>query len=195
MNKTINKGEKIMKGRFFTLIIGLCLVAGSAMAGDDPTITFTPTVNGDFSVPIKAPDGAFQMNWVSNGQNSGGSGTNSTVYCGTPIPAVEVGKLFAQAHNINKYTQLRTTQETMKYLTAMGIYNGTTADVAFNGKGGITGWTTTQQTPGYWGTQIAMIDAMSNNPMLAMIMNGSGGSMMGGNMWGGYSSFGSYPNR
>lgn len=189
MNKTINKGEKIMKGRFFTLIIGLCLVAGSAMASEGTWTTTNKITGGDIEIIL--PPLKFDL----SNQGANGSGTPSQVYCGTPIPAVEVGKLFAQAHNINKYTQLRTTQETMKYLTAMGIYNGTTADVAFNGKGGITDWTTTQQTPGYWGTQIAMIDAMSNNPMLAMIMNGSGGSMMGGNMWSGYSSFGSYPTR
>ena len=192
MKRTINRGEKIMKGRFFTLIIGLCLVASSAMATEPADDADDANKIGNIGYDIYATGGKINLKLptfdldLSKGDGTG-SGTGSSTTCETKIPAVEIGKLFTSAHAINKYTQLETSRATFDYLTTMGIYNGTVADVSFNGKGGVSSWTTSQYTPGYWGTQNSMIDVYNNNPWLLM-----GGTGMGGSGFGGYAGLGGF---
>lgn len=196
MKRIIKRGEKIMKGRFFTLIIGLCLVMGSVYAEDKKPI-------GNVGYDIFAEGGQINLKLPSfdldltNGSKNG-SGTDATVVCSTPIPAVELFKGVVSIHAINKYTQLENNKTVFNYLTTMGIYNGTVADVNFDGKRGkISGWTTQQYTPGYWGTQNAMIDVYANNPWLMMGAGsgfGSSGYGMSNYMnWGAYSTAMQFP--
>lgn len=187
MKRTIKRGEKIMKGRFFTLILGLCLVATSAMAQDGSKI-YNDNGTNYLGIPIQTK-GSITVNFgdmVLSPEGSG-SGTGTTINCKRKIPAVEMFKGVVNIHGINKYTQLETTRATFDYLTTMGIYNGTVSDVNFNSKGGVSNWTTTQYTPGYWGTQNAIVDMYNNNSWLLMGMGGMGGSLNGGwGSWGGY---------
>ncbi len=195
MKRIIKRGEKIMKGRFFTLIIGLCLVAGSAMAQEENGGTWTTknTIKGG-NIEIILPPLKFDL----SNQGVGGSGTDATVVCSTPIPAVELFKGVVSIHAINKYTQLENNKTVFNYLTTMGIYNGTVANVSFDGKRGkISSWTTQQYTPGYWGTQNAMIDVYANNPWLMMGTGGGFGSsgygMSNYMNWGAYSTAMQFP--
>ena len=185
-----------MKGRFFTLILGLCLVATSAMAQDkdEPKkadITGSIPVNiytSGYNITLPGVD----MDLSKNGVN--GSGGDTTINCATKIPAVEMLKGAGQIHAVNKYTQLATTQAAFNYLTVMGIYNGTVAEPSFNKNGSLASWTNSQYTPGYWGTQNAIVDMYSNNSWLMFGMGGLGGGMNGGwGSWGGYQSASMFP--
>jgi hypothetical protein len=194
MKRIIKRGEKIMKGRFFTLIIGLSLVlSGNLFATNDPVKVGETYVQGG-NTTIILPDNTIDL----SNQGKNGSGTDATVVCSTPIPAVELFKGVVSIHAINKYTQLENNKTVFNYLTTMGIYNGTVANVSFDGKRGkISSWTTQQYTPGYWGTQEAMIAVYANNPWLMMGAGsgfGSSGYGMSNYMnWGAYSTAMQFP--
>ena len=185
MKKTIERGEKIMKGRFFTLIIGLSLVVGNVWGDNN-----TPPKIASGSIPVNIYGGGYSITLPTQtfdlSKNGGSGSTGTSVSCRTPIPGVEYFKVAAGIHAVNKYTQLQTTRTTFDYLKTMGIYNGTSYDVKFNKNGSIASYAgvPSMKSPGYWGIQAQMIDAMASNPIMAMMMMGGSTGLSGGNLGG-----------
>ncbi len=187
MKKTIERGEKIMKGRFFTLIIGLSLVVGNAWAADVPKIA-------SGSIPVNIYGGGYSITLPTQNfdlsKQGGAGGTGTSISCRTPIPALEMFKVGAGIHAVNKYTQLQTTKTTFDYLKTMGIYGGMApTSIKFDKNGISLPSGLSKQFTGYFDIQSQMIDSMASNPMMAMmIMGGSSGSSGGMTYWGGSSN-------